>query len=122
MHLNQITKIGQWLRPTGLDELPQFLNVLKGDMSVVGPRPLTQADVCRLGWNSQHYMKRWSAMPGITGMAQLFGGYSAEHSWQLDEKYLDQGSLLLDARLILLSFAVLIYGKKRIRKFVKGNL
>lgn len=121
MHLDHITKVGRWLRPTGLDELPQFINVLKGEMSVVGPRPLTHADVCRLGWDTNRYLERWSVMPGITGLAQLFGGCSAAHSWQLDQKYLRRASLSIDAWLILLSCAVLIYGKKRIRNLVKGN-
>lgn len=121
MYIDRITKTGKWLRPTGLDELPQFINVIKGDMSMVGPRPLTKKDVYRLGWNSNFYSRRWSVLPGITGLAQLFGGINADHSWHLDKGYIDQQSFLLDMRIIVLSFAVTLFGKRRVKKFIKGN-
>src|SRR6266540_6243610 len=66
-----VTRVGRMLRATGLDELPQFVNILRGDMSAVGPRPLTVADVTRLGWMAPRYDFRWRVLPGLTGLAQV---------------------------------------------------
>ena len=66
-------RVGRVLRATGLDELPQLVNVLRGEMSAVGPRPLTEADVARLGWTTPAYDFRWSVPPGLTGLAQIVG-------------------------------------------------
>ena len=70
----QVTRVGQWLRRTGIDELPQFVNVVRGEMSVVGPRPLTSQDVERLGWAGTDHEWRFAAKPGITGLSQLLAG------------------------------------------------
>lgn len=110
-----VTKSGKFLRQTGLDELAQILNILQGDMSVVGPRPLTEADVQRLGWNDAYHAKRWSIKPGITGLAQLYGGRSAKVSWQMDKVYCAQMSWWLDTRIVLWSLAVNVLGKQRVR-------
>ena len=66
-----VTRAGRWLRLSGLDELPQFLNVLYGQMSIVGPRPLTVSDIERLGWTEGEVLRRWNVKPGITGLAQI---------------------------------------------------
>src|SRR6202030_2567970 len=71
MRDGRITRVGRLLRATGLDELPQFINILRGDMSAVGPRPLTVADVTRLGWMAPRYDFRWRVLPGLTGLAQV---------------------------------------------------
>lgn len=118
MNSEVITNIGKWLRATGLDEIPQFINVLKGDMSIVGPRPLTEEDIWRLGWDCRTHEGRWSLKPGITGLSQLFGGQNAEASWRYDQRYLKRRSLLMDMRIIFLSFCVNIIGKKNVRKLV----
>jgi undecaprenyl phosphate N,N'-diacetylbacillosamine 1-phosphate transferase len=115
MRDGHVTRVGRWLRRTGLDELPQFANVCLGDMSVVGPRPLTAEDVGRLSWTSAQHDWRFSAKPGITGLAQLLGGRGARHSARLDRLYLRRQSLVLDVQLVALSFVANIVGKAAAR-------
>lgn len=114
-----VTRVGRWLRRTGLDELPQFLNVCRGDMSIVGPRPLTPDDVMRLDWTSTRHDWRFALRPGITGTAQLAGGRSARDSARLDRLYLRRQSAKLDLCIIALSFAVNIIGKARVREWIR---
>jgi lipopolysaccharide/colanic/teichoic acid biosynthesis glycosyltransferase len=120
MRHHRVTRIGQWLRRTGLDELPQFVNVLRGDMSVVGPRPLTSHDLQRLGWTDARLDWRFAAKPGITGLSQLLAGRGARHSRRLDRLYLQRQSAWVDAKLLALSFAVNVVGKGRIRRMLRG--
>ena len=115
----RVTRVGEVLRRTGLDELPQFVNVWRGEMSMVGPRPLTAADVGRLHWNDAALDWRFAVRPGITGMAQLFGGRDAKHSRRLDRLYLRRQSVSLDVRLIALSGAVSLLGKRRVRRWLR---
>ena len=119
MHEGQVTRIGRWLRGTGLDETMQFWNVLRGEMSIVGPRPLTQRDLERLGfWKDESC---FAVRPGITGLAQIFGGKSARHSRALDALYARRPSLSLDLRLIAISFAMNLYGKERIKRGLRQS-
>jgi lipopolysaccharide/colanic/teichoic acid biosynthesis glycosyltransferase/radical SAM superfamily enzyme YgiQ (UPF0313 family) len=120
MQEDKVTGPGRMLRKTGIDEIPQFLDVLRGCMSMAGPRPLTQADVERLGWTGRKHDKRFSTKPGITGCAQLQGGASKQQSYRLDLLYLKQASLALDLRLIFLSFVVNLFGKSRVRRVLSG--
>jgi undecaprenyl phosphate N,N'-diacetylbacillosamine 1-phosphate transferase len=119
MRAQRVTHLGQWLRRTGIDEWPQFINVCRGEMSVVGPRPLTGADVRRLGWTDARTDWRFAARPGITGLSQLFGGRSARASLRLDRLYLEKQSLSLDVQIIGLSFAANLLGKRTLRRLVR---
>ena len=112
------TKTGAVLRKSGLDELPQFINVLKGDMSIVGPRALTQHDINRLNWNDAHHSCRWQLKPGITGAAQLYGGQHRKTSWFWDCRYIKRQSVLLDTVIIGLSFLMNVFGKTNVRRVV----
>ncbi|MFK5971311.1 MAG: sugar transferase [Candidatus Marithrix sp.] len=118
MNEQEVTKVGKWLRETGLDEIPQFLNVLRGDMSMVGPRPLTEEDIERLGWNQADYDSRWDLIPGITGLAQLRSKGNANSSYRLDMAYQRHSSLLLDSELIFFSLLGNVLGKKRMKRFL----
>ncbi len=118
MREQRVTRVGRWLRRTGIDELPQFVNVLRGEMSVVGPRPLTQEDVQRLGWHEPPHDWRFSVNPGITGLSQLMAGPASRSTRRLDRLYLQRQSLSLDLRLIALSFAVNLAGKGNVRRWL----
>jgi undecaprenyl phosphate N,N'-diacetylbacillosamine 1-phosphate transferase len=118
MRDGRITRVGRMLRATGLDELPQFINILRGDMSAVGPRPLTEPDVTRLGWMAPRYDFRWRVLPGLTGLAQVTEARSGRLSLGLDRRYVSRQSLLLDLRLVAVSFAINAIGKRRVRRLL----
>ncbi len=115
------TKTGRVLRRTGLDEVPQFINVLKGDMSIVGPRALTMNDIMRLGWDDEFHSARWNVKPGITGFAQIYGGQNKKTSWFWDRKYAKVGHLAIDLLVIIISFAMNLFGKTRVRNMIWPN-
>jgi sugar transferase EpsL len=98
----RLTRVGQFLRSTSLDELPQLFNVIKGDMSLVGPRPLLMKYLDRY---NQQQMRRHEVKPGITGWAQVKGrnAISWERRFGLDIWYVDNQSLLLDLRIMILT-------------------
>ena len=115
MRNGEVTRVGRVLRATGLDELPQFINILRGDLSAVGPRPLTGADVVRFGWTTGDCDFRWSVHPGLTGPAQLVGPESPRYSLRLDRRYIARRTLWLDVRLVAMSFLINALGKRRAR-------
>lgn len=107
----RITPIGKWIRKTSLDELPQFLNVLKGDMSLVGPRPLTQDEV-------QNYLKEkapkiLSVKPGLTTLWIVKGRnkFTLQERIRLEEFYIDHQSFWLDLKLIFQTFLNMLFPK-----------
>jgi len=117
-----VTRVGRRLRATGLDELPQFLNILNGEMSAVGPRPLTEYDVRRLGWDAPRYDFRWRVRPGLTGLAQVNATTSTNRvSMMLDRRYIAEQCVSLDLALVAASFAVNVFGKARVRRFLRGR-
>jgi lipopolysaccharide/colanic/teichoic acid biosynthesis glycosyltransferase len=101
----RITRVGRWLRRTSIDELPQLLNVLKGDMSLVGPRPDVPEQ--RRLYRDADWAQRCSVRPGITGLAQamLRSEATPEQRLALDLQYAREHSLLLDLRIILRTLA-----------------
>ena len=113
------TRVGRLLRATGLDELPQFINILRGDMSGVGPRPLTHDDIVRLGWHTAEFDFRWTCKPGLTGLAQLLGTTASTASLDLDRIHTRAWNPLLDCQLIAWSFAVNAFGKDRVRRHLR---
>lgn len=106
----RLTKLGMFLRKTSLDELPQLVNVLKGDMSFVGPRPLL---VEYLPLYSKEQRVRHSIKPGITGWAQVNGrnAISWEEKFKLDSWYVKHKSFLLDLKILVLTFLKIIQSK-----------
>ena len=119
MRDGRVTRVGRRLRATGLDEIVQFVNILRGEMSAVGPRPLTAEDVERLGWKGPDADFRWELRPGLTGVAQLLGATSARESLEHDRVYAANPSLALDVACIALSFAVNAFGKARVRQWIR---
>jgi lipopolysaccharide/colanic/teichoic acid biosynthesis glycosyltransferase len=109
---SRLTKAGKFLREYSLDELPQLFNVLKGDMSIVGPRPLYISQI--LEWNERQ-KKRLLVKPGLTGLAQIRGRaeLTREEKLDFDVKYVETASLLTDIRVILLTI-VYVFKRKSI--------
>ena len=104
--LDRRTQIGRWLRQTSLDELPQFLNVLRGDMSVVGPRPERPEYVSMFAQDVERYEERHRVRSGITGWAQvkgLRGQTSIADRVEWDNYYIQNWSLRLDLRIIAMT-------------------
>lgn len=115
---NRITKFGAFLRKYALDELPQFFNVLLGNMSVVGPRPLMLSDEEKFNKLIPNFSSRLVMKPGITGFAQAFGykGYVGSrvdiaNRYRLDKKYSQIQSFWLDIKLIFFTIKTIIYAK-----------
>jgi len=106
---DRITALGKFLRRTSLDELPQLFNVLKGDLSLVGPRPLL---VEYLPMYNEQQRKRHNAKPGITGWAQVKGRNSLtwEDKFRLDIYYVENLSFLLDMKILFLTVSGVLKG------------
>ena len=108
----RITTIGKFLRKTSLDELPQFLNVLKMEMSVIGPRPIVEKEITKYG---NQINKVLSINPGITGLWQVSGRNNLSYSKRvyLDSLYVDSFNFIMDLRIIIRTFGVLLFPMDR---------
>jgi lipopolysaccharide/colanic/teichoic acid biosynthesis glycosyltransferase len=106
----RVTRVGKWLRRTSLDELPQLVNVLKGDMSLVGPRPSVAYEVEQY---AQWHLQRLAVLPGLTGLAQISGrsGLTFEKIVRLDVEYIRRRSLALDWEIMLRTIPVVLKAK-----------
>ena len=106
----RVTFIGRWLRKTSLDEIPQLFNVIKGDMSLVGPRPVTQEELKIYGRSSRYYS---SVKPGMTGLWQVSGRNDITYSRRvaMDRLYVSKSNGCFDVVLLMKTFSVLFMQK-----------
>lgn len=109
----RVTKVGRFIRRTRIDELPQLLNVLFGDMALIGPRPERKIFVERFSFEIPDFPKRMDVKPGLTGWAQVNGGYdiTPEQKLKLDLYYIDNMSIKLDLNIIGKTVMILFSGE-----------
>ncbi len=109
----RVTRIGKYLRKTRIDELPQLINVLKGDMSIIGPRPERPIFTEIFNQKTPGFIKRLAIKPGLTGWAQVNGGYdiTPEEKLAYDLEYIRKRSFFLDVKILLLTFKVVMTGE-----------
>ena len=113
----RLTRIGKTLREHHLDELPQLWNVLKVDMSFVGPRPERKFYIDQIMKHNPDYVKLYQIRPGVTSYATLYNGYTDTmekmlRRLDLDLYYLDHNSLLFDMKILWMTFTSIVFGKK----------
>ena len=108
-HDERITLIGRIIRPMRLDELPQLINILKGDMSLVGPRPERTENVFQYTQMLPEFDLRHRVKAGLTGYAQIYGKYntSPQNKLNMDLIYIEKYSLLLDIKLLIMTIKIL---------------
>ena len=101
----RVTKIGKFLRLTSLDEIPQLFNILKGDMSFIGPRPPVTYELGNYEDLSDEYKNRFAVLPGITGLAQVSGRNELEWDEKIkyDNKYIKEVGIVLDIKIFFLT-------------------
>lgn len=104
----RLTAFGRWLRASSLDELPELFNILRGEMSLVGPRPLLTAYLSRY---SARQARRHDVKPGLTGLAQVMGrnALSWEEKFEWDVAYVEQQSLWLDVKILFLTVKTVLF-------------
>jgi lipopolysaccharide/colanic/teichoic acid biosynthesis glycosyltransferase len=112
----RVTRFGRFLRKSRLDEVPQFLNVLRGEMSLIGPRPERMVFVRQLEKQIPHYSDRLLVLPGITGLAQVINGYddgleSVRRKVELDREYIKKAGFRQDGSILLSTVTVVLKGE-----------
>ncbi|WML58590.1 exopolysaccharide biosynthesis polyprenyl glycosylphosphotransferase [Neobacillus sp. PS2-9] len=110
---SRITRVGHYLRKYRLDELPQLINVVLGDMSLIGPRPERLVFIEEFEKDLPHFRNRLQVKPGITGWAQINGGYelTPKEKLGLDLYYINHFSVLLDLKIAMKSVPVILFAK-----------
>ncbi|AZJ35042.1 sugar transferase [Tenacibaculum singaporense] len=110
-----VTKVGRFIRRYKIDELAQLINVIKGDMSIVGPRPVLPNIKEYFDDNAEYRLK---VRPGLTGLSQVNGNIHLpwKDRWVFDRKYVENVSLINDLKIIFKTFAVVILGEERFKK------
>ena len=108
----RITKIGRFIRKTRIDELPQLVNVLKGEMSFIGPRPERPEFVELFSTSINNFEERCLVTPGLTGLAQVQGGYdlTPQEKLEYDLWYIKKGSIIMEISIILKTIIVIFTG------------
>src|SRR5690606_31017725 len=111
----EVTKVGYYLRRFKIDELPQILNVLKGEMSLVGPRPCMPSQLAEFNEDGKYRIK---VTPGLTGLAQVNGNIflTWEERWKYDRKYVENLSFLLDVQIVLKTVGIVFLGEEKFLK------
>lgn len=114
----RVTKVGRLIRATSIDELPQFINIIKGDMSLVGPRPVLTYHPYKWGAYPQKGLKRFEVRPGVTGWAQVNGRKTVDwdRRFEFDAEYVDRESFWFDIKIILLTLWRVIINKDNVNR------
>jgi lipopolysaccharide/colanic/teichoic acid biosynthesis glycosyltransferase len=107
------TPLGTWLRQRGLDELPQLWNVARGEMSLVGPRPLHPEDAARLEQLHSTFGARFESTPGLTGLAQVCQARGAKLTARLDARYARERNAAMDLAILFRTAYIHLVGKRR---------
>nr|WP_156804490.1 sugar transferase [Gallaecimonas xiamenensis] len=115
---NRVTKVGRFIRKTRIDELPQLINVFRGEMSIVGPRPEREIFIRDLEKHIPYYRFRHAVKPGITGLAQVrypYGASIEDAKWKhrFDVHYIKHHRAILDLKIILMTIKVVLFGMGR---------
>jgi len=108
----RVTRVGNFIRKTRIDEIPQLFNVLKGDMSIIGPRPERPIFTEKFNEEIPGFKNRLKVKPGLTGWAQVNGGYdlTPREKWELDMYYIENRGFKLDSLIILKTIKVILTG------------
>lgn len=111
----EVTRMGYWMRRFKIDELPQLINVVLGDMSIVGPRPYLPRQLAEYDSTSR---RRLDVQPGLTGLTQVNGNIhlSWQERWSYDVEYVDNLSFLLDLRIVVRTVLVVLLGEGRFHR------
>jgi lipopolysaccharide/colanic/teichoic acid biosynthesis glycosyltransferase len=109
---SRVTKVGNFIRKTRIDEVPQLFNVLKGEMSIIGPRPERPMFTLEFNEEVPGFINRLQVKPGLTGWAQVNGGYdmTPREKWEADMYYIKNRSIKMDLLIILKTIRVVLTG------------